>query len=66
MFHVEHSTKFFDVFSVSRGTYPAQFFGIVDKSLQNVDFLLVFAKIGNFYVDNYPKFFSKFSGNPLI
>ncbi len=66
MFHVEHSTKFFDVFCVSRGTYTAQFLGIVDKSSKNVDFLLIFAKIGNFYVDNYAKFFSKFTGIPII
>lgn len=65
MFHVEHSTKFFHVFCVSRGTYTAQFLGIVDNSSKNVDFLLVFAKIGKIYVDNYPKFLSNFSDIPL-
>ena len=66
MFHVEHSTKFFKLFYVSRGTYTAQFLAIVDNFSKMWHFLPIFTKNGNFYVDNYLKFLSKFSSNPLM
>lgn len=65
LFHVEHSTKFFRLFYVSRGTYTAQILEIVDNFSKMWDFLLIFTKIAEFYVDNYPRFLSKYLNNPL-
>lgn len=62
---MKHSTKFFDVFDVSRGTYTAQFLETVDNSSKMWDFLPDFTKNGKKYVDNLAKFFSKNLNNPL-
>lgn len=61
MFPVEHSTKFFRYFNVSRGTYNAHFLVIVDNFSIFVGFLWLLLKTQQFLCGQFPRFFSKFS-----
>lgn len=66
MFPVELSTKFFNRFIVSRGTYNAQFLRIVDKfTLWGIKYPLICGQC-RLIVENFLNFSQKTVTYPLI